>query len=1171
MNIFDGTKFSLIAEENKRLFQELLPELVKRLILNGCTSIKNIRIPGMNDVWAPGFDGVIENAKAFKYVCEGKSVWEFGTDHRSLAKIESDYSKRTNNPLGVDKASTEFYLVSPYIWAHDSHGVSLTSWEASHTGDWKNVHLYDASILADWINSEPAVCAWLIETINCEKGLGFSSISSAWNRFSSKTSPPFSHSLFLEGRDIEKNNFAEHLDHSITKVKSDTTVDAYGFCLSSILEHKNIANSVIVVNNQSTYTQLSRLCCGKTFLLNFKLDCDVIEGNHVILCYNKEATAIQADIELASLPKSSFDKAINDMGLSFDLSNSLYRQTHGNLLSLIRKIPGTSSDSCPKWATQDHIDFLAPMLILQNYDVKNIYDQSLISYLAHEDYTIIEERYNAWLRLEDAPIKRVNNHIILINYEEAWDVLKLSPSSQIFNRFINVICNILSHNKYLDNDNSLLIDSRAECHLHNLFLNIVYFASVADEIETVYESVRVILNTCPLSNLLLKNLPLLAEATPPVVMEYLQSDVKSPSGRIIDLFVDSSISSEYCKILFALDELVLHDETRVAACDFLFDLCLKTQETQYHMSNSPRESLLNALCLWNSHTALTISEKVKLTEKYSSINRAYMSSFLIDLLFKDSIFFGVRDSTRVFPEVPVDIPEWYDATNDIANRLFQYYNETHNIAALKKLLGGYSHFSNDVLITAANTFSSSNYTLEELVSLNYELRKKFYYSKLTLDNNSILGLNAWIKCTTPTDDIGQIGWIFYDYYHCFMPESHYEEKTNLLELNEITYQFRKNKLDNLIQSHSAKEILQLVHFSKDEFPWGTFYAPHFTSDSFMDFASEAHRCKKFQLLSGLLDLSSLEDCIKFLDTLKPEDQYIVISNLSRRDIASYLDSSEKEHSYWLHQIMREYDEDVYQKLLIYNPFNLLPYFAYIQEDDILVHIEKIKEVFRAIITSFSSAKNYSSLNPYAMDKIIDDIDQKNYDSKDWALLCADLYDLRLLHDYPNTLKNFYFKHPYLLCNKLIESESNFYSQFNYHYELPDNAYHDLDTFMFFVNTLVEKHYEHKFLLSILGNILGKSIDGSDGIFPHEYVRIAMEQHEGVKLNHKVFIGKINSRGLHSVGDGTAEKNIAEEYRNNAKKFDIEFPQTSQLLRWLSDSYIYEGKHHQLYSEIGENM
>ena len=86
-------------EQDKRKYEGLFPELIKKLILSSCQSVSSIRIPGRDDVWAPGFDGIVENQNRTIYVAEGKSVWETGTNKDSLRKINDDYKKRTNNLL----------------------------------------------------------------------------------------------------------------------------------------------------------------------------------------------------------------------------------------------------------------------------------------------------------------------------------------------------------------------------------------------------------------------------------------------------------------------------------------------------------------------------------------------------------------------------------------------------------------------------------------------------------------------------------------------------------------------------------------------------------------------------------------------------------------------------------------------------------------------------------------------------------------------------------------------------------------------------------------------------------------------------------------------------------------------------------------------------------------
>ena len=153
MKIITAGKLKEINTLHKRKFEQLLPELIERLVISSNSSVIEHRFPSGDDIWAPGFDGVLHCEMASEYVCKGKSVWEFGTNDAALDKINKDYEKRTGNSLGVEKTTTGFYLVIPKIWAY---GISLTEWEAQHN-DWAFTRVYDAVVLCEWLNKEPNV------------------------------------------------------------------------------------------------------------------------------------------------------------------------------------------------------------------------------------------------------------------------------------------------------------------------------------------------------------------------------------------------------------------------------------------------------------------------------------------------------------------------------------------------------------------------------------------------------------------------------------------------------------------------------------------------------------------------------------------------------------------------------------------------------------------------------------------------------------------------------------------------------------------------------------------------------------------------------------------------------------------------------------------------------
>ena len=90
MDIITPRKLQTLSTEKQRLFEGLLPELIKKLIVNTC-DVDKLRIPHGEDIWAHGFDGLIHNSEKTEYVDYGYSVWEFGTSGNALKKINDDY------------------------------------------------------------------------------------------------------------------------------------------------------------------------------------------------------------------------------------------------------------------------------------------------------------------------------------------------------------------------------------------------------------------------------------------------------------------------------------------------------------------------------------------------------------------------------------------------------------------------------------------------------------------------------------------------------------------------------------------------------------------------------------------------------------------------------------------------------------------------------------------------------------------------------------------------------------------------------------------------------------------------------------------------------------------------------------------------------------------------
>lgn len=104
----------------------------------------------------------------------------------------------------------------------------------------------------------------------------------------------------------------------------------------------------------------------------------------------------------------------------------------------------------------------------------------------------------------------------------------------------------------------------------------------------------------------------------------------------------------------------------------------------------------------------------------------------------------------------------------------------------------------------------------------------------------------------------------------------------------------------------------------------------------------------------------------------------------------------------------------------------------------------------------------------------------------------------------------------------------------------------------------------------IGNYLSHSPSGSDGIWPHEAVRNVVERVKSSQLELAIRTGKQNSRGVTSRSPwdgGKQERVLAKQYENDAKKIELIYPRTAEMLRSIARDYDNDARHQDWDSEL----
>ena len=139
-----------------------LPELIRRLVLATLPEPPSrIYMPSGSSVRLSGWDGILEARCGNAWAPSGVSGWEFSSNKAAESKANDDYKKRTEDPLGLGKASATFIFVTSRRWP------DKRQWEMkrSEEGKWRDVRAYDADDLVAWLGQSPQVTQWFAGVI----------------------------------------------------------------------------------------------------------------------------------------------------------------------------------------------------------------------------------------------------------------------------------------------------------------------------------------------------------------------------------------------------------------------------------------------------------------------------------------------------------------------------------------------------------------------------------------------------------------------------------------------------------------------------------------------------------------------------------------------------------------------------------------------------------------------------------------------------------------------------------------------------------------------------------------------------------------------------------------------------------------------------------------------
>jgi len=617
-----------------------LSVFLRTLVHSTGSQITFADFPGNDDSERPGWDGFVEANAGTPWVPMGKSGWEFGVNGDPPKKADGDYKKSLKAVSPAERKDITFVFVTPRRWA------GKKEWQKTQKAkkEWKDIRVYDASDLEQWLEHSISGQAWFAN----ERGVGAEgllSLDACWKQWQADSEPPLIEALFDEALAHKKQSLITKLSNPEAgplTIVADSRDEALAFlhCFFS-LDLAAMRDRVVVFTEPGA---LSRLISKSAHFIPV-VTTRAVEKEFApyrkemqgIIVYPRHMANVEADITLDPLSYAAFEKALQQMGCSRDDIQLLSRESGRSLTILRRRLSKLAGIQTPEWAINTkHAADLVPFLLAgawKTYD-NAVADQTILSLLAHDmPFRTLEANFATLLQLEDSPVWSVDTYHGLVSKMDALFAVRNSIQRADIDTFFQVAELVLSEG---DPSLELAEEKRWMASVYGkvrdistalrdgicetLVLLSVYGPTLFKKhlgVDTAAEArrlVRALLTPLTVNTLEAQynDLPMYAEASPEEFLDILETDLESSDPASLKLMrpVSSEIFARCYRsgLLWALENIAWFPKHLVRAVSILGRLAECPINDNW--GNKPITSLSAIFLFWMPQTAASIDERI---------------------------------------------------------------------------------------------------------------------------------------------------------------------------------------------------------------------------------------------------------------------------------------------------------------------------------------------------------------------------------------------------------------------------------------------------------------------------------------------------------------------------------------------------------------------------------
>ncbi|SEM89178.1 HigA family addiction module antitoxin [Palleronia pelagia] len=624
---------------------------LRMLVHSTCSSTSLVDFPGNDDGERPGWDGEIECETGNPWVPAGKSGWEFGTNADYYSKANKDYKKSVKGVDAEIRKGMVFVFVTPHRWK------SKSKWEAEKRaeGNWKDVRVYDASDLEQWLEQSLPAQTWFANETGVEHE-GTLSLDRCWVKWNADCEPSFVEEVFEEAISTTGKKLAERIrgdDGRVVRLAADSVEEGLAF-LHALFNHSagGLAQQRDRIIAFTKPGPLSRLAAKTSrfipIITNREVEKELSETGQKlggIVITPRTTEGVEKDVVLEPLSGEAFRVGLEKMELSRDAISKLSNESGRSLTVLRRRLSTSDAIRKPEWSNQsDLAKFLFPILLAGAWNSRNKTDCIVLCELAGiDDYRDLEDHFSKLLSLNSPPVWAVGAFRGVVSKIDALYAICNWINEDELRRFFSVADLVLSerdpsldlpeedrwaahiYDKRREISGSLrdgISDSLALMSMHGKEL---FFSRTGVNTEHLCSNlVRDLL--VPLNDDLLESqasdLPIYAEAAPDTFLKILEDDLDSDEPVVFSLIRPAGTGmfgrNPRTGLLWALENLAWSANYLPRVVNILVRLSeIKLDD---NWVNKPVETLRSIFRSWLPQTAASIEQRIALMNRMIAEN-----------------------------------------------------------------------------------------------------------------------------------------------------------------------------------------------------------------------------------------------------------------------------------------------------------------------------------------------------------------------------------------------------------------------------------------------------------------------------------------------------------------------------------------------------------------------